>query len=173
MKILLTGQPHSGKSTLLSRLIENIKDKQGFVTREIPDPSNPGLRVGFELVSAGGDTATLAHIGSDSDIRVSRYGVEIDKLNDFLRKLNKFTPTQLLYIDEVGQMQLNSEAFQSLVKKYIAAPNNYIGTITSVYNDEFVEQLKNNSEVEIIEVTSENRNRLFTELRSRLGGFEK
>ena len=34
-KILLTGMPRSGKSTLLKKIIENIPNKAGFITDEI------------------------------------------------------------------------------------------------------------------------------------------
>ncbi len=54
MKLLVTGEPHTGKSTLLKKLISNIPNKVGFVTIEIPDPDNPGMRLGFKLIDHNG-----------------------------------------------------------------------------------------------------------------------
>lgn len=168
MKILLTGQPHSGKSTLLSRLVANIDNKQGFLTREVINSHKPGERVGFELISAHGNTATLAHMDSNSDIRVSKYGVETDSLDAFLSSLQDFKDGQLLYLDEVGQMQLNSVAFQDLARKYMATKNDFIGTITAVYEHEFVEEAKSAFGIELIEVTPDNRDELYEALIPRL-----
>lgn len=165
MNILLTGEPHVGKSTLLARIVENYETKQGFVTQEIPDIANPGQRLGFKLIDSAVREAVLAHIAINSDIHVSKYGVDIDALNGFIKPLMTFYPEDLLYIDEIGQMELYSDKFKKLVEKYIDAANNFIGTITTVYSDAFVEEVKSRGDVRIIKVTPLNRDQLINEIR--------
>ena len=165
MKLLLTGEPHAGKSTLLTSLLQNIDNKQGFITSEV---AKDGQRTGFELVSAEGPRALLADIHSSSEKRVSRYGVNVDSLNEFIDKLPEINTDALLYIDEIGQMQLFSDKFQKLAATYIDSGNDFIGTVSKVYNHEFIDELKNNEEIEIIEVTPTKRDQLFIDILARL-----
>lgn len=167
MKILVTGEPHTGKSTLLKNFISNIPDKVGFVTLEIPDHNNPGMRLGFKLIDHSGREAILAHIDIQSDFKVSRYGVDIKALEEFIQPLFDFQTDQLLYIDEIGQMELYSEKFKFLVQKYVDSPNNFIGTLTKNYQDDLTEELKNNHSITIEEITVDNRDNLLSQLKEK------
>lgn len=166
MKILITGEPHTGKSTLLKRIISDIPNKIGFVTLEIPDPNNPGMRLGFKLIDHNGREAILAHVDIKSDINVSRYGVDIGSLEEFIEPLFDYQPDQLLYIDEIGQMELYSQKFKSLVQKYVDSSNNFIGTITKNYQDNLTEKLKDDKSIVIEEINVGNRDNLFQRLKA-------
>lgn len=165
MKLLLTGQPHAGKSTLLNKVLRGIKNKQGFITSEI---AKDGQRVGFELVSSQGKRVHFADVDSTCKIRVSRYGVDVRSLDGFIDELPKVDQNALLYIDEIGQMQLFSDKFKKLAIAYIESNNNLIGTISKVYDHEFVNQLKNDGGIEIIEVTPANRDQLAIDILAKL-----
>lgn len=158
MKVLLTGAPHCGKSTLINKVINKFDTKQGFVTNEIPDDN--GGRRGFELVDSNNNHTTLAHIDDPSSIRVSRYGVDITALEKFIEPLFSVKSNQLLYIDEIGQMELYSEQFIKLVRLYISASNNFIGTLTSNYEHPLVSDIRANKSLKIIEITNQNRDSL-------------
>lgn len=121
-------------------------------------------RVGFELVSSLGQTATLASVESESPIRVSRYGVELPELESFLNSLPQPDSNHLLYLDEIGQMELYSDKFKTLVAKYLNTEGSFIGTLTSVYIDDFVESIKKRPDIQILEVTQENRDQLAREI---------
>jgi len=165
MNILLTGEPHVGKSTLMQNLVQGIERKQGFLTREIIDN---GIRTGYELVSALGDTATLASVHSKSKVRVSRYGVNVEALETFVAKLPPAEPGNLLYIDEIGQMELFSTNFKSLALSYLDASEPFIATLKKDYHDDFTDALRARNDTEIIEVTRQNRDTLGPELASRI-----
>jgi nucleoside-triphosphatase len=162
MKILLTGAPRVGKTTLLEHVIEGISDKQGFITREIREN---GERTGFELVSSIGETATFASVDSDSDTRVGRYGVDIDQLDAFLEDAAPIKAGNLLYVDEIGKMELLSDKFKQLVVTYLSSGNIYVGTIANTFSDEFTEQVLSRHDVVLINVNQENR----AQVRSVLG----
>ena len=168
MKLFITGEPHSGKSTLMSKVIEAISPAQGFVTREV---APGGVRTGFELVSASGDRALLAGVDVQSDVRVSRYGVDVAALDAFIARLPEPQEGEFIYVDEVGQMELYSENFKKLVERYLSLPNPFIGTLTSVYEDDFTRQLKARSDVEILNITVENRDAMFAEIVERISRF--
>jgi nucleoside-triphosphatase len=69
--LLLTGPPGCGKTAVIHRLIERLRDLRlaGFYTQEIREQ---GQRVGFEAIGLSGSTAILAHVRSRSRQRVGR-----------------------------------------------------------------------------------------------------
>ena len=165
MKVLLTGLPRSGKTTLLQKLVEAVEPRTGFLTTEI---RKDGERTGFEIITNGGRRAILASAQSKSPLRVSKYGVELEELERLLPELLNFSPIDLLYVDEIGRMELLSDKFKDFVVKYLDAENLFVGTISRIYSDDFVKEVKNRKDIEIVEVTPENRNELFDKLSKKL-----
>lgn len=64
---------------------------------------------------------------------------------------------EVIVIDEVGPMELFSEKFKALLESIIKRPNIVIGTI---YCRDFpwIDEFKKSEEIEVIELTLENRN---------------
>src|SRR3990167_10025965 len=118
--IIITGLPRSGKSTLLAKLVLGFDKKVGFITKEIL--VNQG-RVGFEVENHLGQKFTLAHINFETDIQVAKYFVKIESLNEVIPSITKFDSEDLLYLDEIGQMQLHSNKFRDLVVAYLNSEN--------------------------------------------------
>lgn len=153
MRLLLTGEPGSGKTTALINFIDNIPNKTGFWTEEIREA---GQRVAFELVSSKGIRTTLARVGFDGP-KVGRYGVDIKALEEFLASLPQPGPEDLLYIDEIAPMELVSEKFKNLVREYLSLSNHYAGTIKVKFDDELINEVITSTNVLLIKVTKENR----------------
>ncbi len=82
--VLLTGLPGCGKTTVICRVVELLKDRRlaGFYTMEIREH---GQRLGFEAVGLGGERVTLAHVGFHSGPRVGRYGVDVEGFDGIVR----------------------------------------------------------------------------------------
>lgn len=154
MKILLTGRPKSGKTTLLEKLLKDIKNKHGMVATEALED---GARIGFDLQDDCRRTAVLARTDRKTDAAVGRYYVDIPSLNAFIEPLFNIAPGQLLYIDEIGHMQLYSEKFQKLVRSYLDAPNDYLGTISSIYEHTLIDEVKSRSDILLCTITPDNR----------------
>lgn len=167
MNILFTGEPHVGKSTLLERLVSGLPNKSGFITKEV---LKDGSRTGFELVSAIGDRALLVSTELASPFRVSRYGVDVEGFDRFLAGLRQPKPEDLVYVDEIGQMELYSEKFRQLVKHYLELPNTFVATLSSVYSNDFTETLRSRSDVQIIDLTLDNREEIYERYASELAG---
>ncbi|MEB3212487.1 MAG: nucleoside-triphosphatase [Leptolyngbyaceae bacterium] len=161
MNILLTGQPKSGKSTLLRKLISNLPNTKGLLADELLDKD--GNRVGFEVVTSEGHKETVAHIDFDKDISVGKYGLLIENLNKVLPSVAEFDD-EILYIDEVGQMQMHSDQFKNLVIGYLDANNLCIATVSAVYEDDFIGSVKSRNDVRIVEISPENRDEVFNKL---------
>jgi nucleoside-triphosphatase len=158
--ILLTGKPKSGKSTLLRKLIAKIPNKVGFVTNEVVE--NEG-RVGFEIETSSGERTLLAHINFDKSQSVGKYGLNLNNLNEVLPTVENFKD-EVLYLDEIGEMELKSEPFVELTRKYLDSENLCIATITSVYEDDFTREVKNRDDVTLFEIMEDNRDGVYEDV---------
>lgn len=165
MKILVTGKVKSGKTTLVTTLLESIPDKQGMVTAELVEGDQ---RVAFDMQDSSGRVATLARTDHKTDVPVGRFFVDLASLDSFVGPLFTFDPNQLLYIDEIGQMQLHSDQFQQLVLTYLDAPNDYLGTISNIYEHPFINAVKNRQDVLLCTITPENRDDMLVALTAAL-----
>lgn len=161
-KILLTGMPRSGKTTILKNILKDVPNKTGFLTEEIKED---GERTGFKIVASNGKEVVLAGIGIKSPFKVSRYFVDINGMNRLIPELLEYKKDDILYIDEIGQMELFSEDFKRLVKIYIDSDLEFVGTISKVYDCPFTRGIINRDDTQIIEVTPENREDIFQKVR--------
>ncbi|MEN9614135.1 MAG: hypothetical protein RLZZ347_442 [Candidatus Parcubacteria bacterium] len=153
-KILITGKPKSGKSTLLKKLIEAIPNKVGFVTNEILGETG---RLGFEIETHLGTKATLAHVDFQTEPKVSKYGVSIKNLESMLPEVFDFKKSDFLHLDEIGQMELFSERFKALALRYLDSQNPCLITLTAIFDDAFIQAIKKRDDILLIELTPENR----------------
>ena len=137
--MLLTGQPGISKSTLLRNFIKNYRgDKLGFVTNEIKIDDE---RTGFEVETSDGRFIQIASIIQQEDCigKVGKYYVGSYEFGLLIAKLlYEDTDNKLLYIDEIGPIQLMFPLFEDLVNKFLATSNTFVGTVkqlnvTSVY----------------------------------------
>jgi len=166
-KILLTGPPGCGKTTVIRRIVNALNGLRlaGFYTQEI---RQHGHRVGFEAVGLGGPSATLAHVDFHHRHRVGRYGVDLEGFEAIveqdLRQAGE--GVVLIVIDEIGKMECMSRVFVETVTRTLDRPVPVVATIAAKGGG-FIAQVKARPEVEIVTVTTENRDRLADEL-SRL-----
>jgi nucleoside-triphosphatase len=154
MKLLLTGLPKSGKSTMLVSIIANVSPRRGLFSPEVRENDE---RIGFDLQDELGNVAILSRIGTITNYPVGRYYVNLASFGVFIEPLFKYSTDSLLFIDEIGQMQLYSERFKALVKDYVGAPNDFFGTISQVYDHPFIRDLKQNKDILLCTVKPENR----------------
>eukprot|EP01126_Amoeba_proteus_P051654 TRINITY_DN6187_c0_g1_i9.p2 TRINITY_DN6187_c0_g1~~TRINITY_DN6187_c0_g1_i9.p2 ORF type:complete len:100 (-),score=24.49 TRINITY_DN6187_c0_g1_i9:514-813(-) len=84
--VFVTGKPGSGKTTLIGKLVEILKQElgenavSGFITKEIRDTQN--VRIGFDIVSLDGSQRfPLARSPSiPGQPTVGKYGVDVPSL---------------------------------------------------------------------------------------------
>ena len=158
--ILLTGAPGVGKTTLLRGVLERLdRPCGGFFTREVRDAD--GRRAAFELVTLGGQTGLLAQLDLQSPWRVGRYGVTLKAL-EALAVPAIFAAAragQVVVIDEIGPMEFFSEHFCAAVQEALDNAPVVLGTIVQ-RSTPLGNRIKTRSDVQLIEVTCRNRDRL-------------
>ncbi|PYL56298.1 MAG: AAA family ATPase, partial [Verrucomicrobia bacterium] len=103
-KILLTGRPGCGKTTLIKRVVDELAlPAGGFYTEEI---RRRGERVGFKIITLSGEEAVFADVDFKTPQRLGKYGLDLAALEtvgvEALRTAVR--GRQLVVIDEIGPM---------------------------------------------------------------------
>ena len=162
-KILITGQPGIGKTTIIRKLAESLKDHNpiGFYTAEIRER---GGRKGFELIGFNGKRKLLSHIDIHSRFRVGKYGVDIEQFENFLAEIDFDTKSHgLVIIDEIGKMECLSQVFINRINKILNESRPFIAVV-ALKGGGLIETIKKHPGVVLFEVTLENRNILHDQI---------
>ena len=156
--ILFTGPPGSGKSTLIEKLVKEIKTPAtGFFTREIREKGN---RVGFSIQTLDGRKGLLAHQRIKSRYRVGRYGVNIKDIDRIaVPSMMPDRPDSQVIIDEIGKMECFSNLFRKTLVDILDSEHPVIGSI-AMKGDRFIQKIKARKDVRIVNVTVDNRDAL-------------
>ncbi len=165
--ILLTGQPGSGKTTVLQQVLENAGfSAGGFLTTEI---RRGNQRVGFTLDTLDNQRGILAHIDLPDGPRVGKYRVDISGLEKVGVAGIKYAlqNCEVVVIDEIGKMELLSELFQSVVETALSAPKPVLGTIIQGKHP-VADEIKNRQDVSVFTVNEETRSYLAVEIQLQL-----
>ena len=155
--IFLTGAPSSGKTTVIRRVIARMTyPATGFYTEE---QRVAGKRVGFIMKTIEGRSGYLAHQDIRSDFHIRRYGVSIENIETIA--VPSITPSNrhIIILDEIGKMECFSDLFKRAAITALDSPNIVVGTIT-LGGDDFITRIKGRGDIEIHEVTEENRDSL-------------
>ena len=157
--ILLTGRPRVGKTTIIKDVVRRLLGQAGgFYTEEMRER---GRRQGFKIVTLDGKEGVLAHVGIKSRMRVSKYGVNLADLEGIGVAAIREALAQKDYvvIDEIGKMELFSQAFRDAVWEAIHSDKSILGTIT-LASHPWADSVKALPQVTILEVTKANRDRI-------------
>jgi len=152
--IFLTGAPSSGKTTVIKKVIASLRcPATGFYTEE---ERVAGKRVGFVMKTLEGKSGYLAHQDIQSDFHIRRYGVSIENIETIA--VPSITPRnrQIIILDEIGKMECFSEVFRKSALEALTSSNIVVGTIT-FGGDDFILRIKEREDIEVHEVTPENR----------------
>ncbi len=162
--LFVTGRPGIGKTTLIERVLAALDiDAGGFYTRELLDD---GRRVGFSIVGLHGEQGVLAHVDHESSFRVGKYGVNCEDLERVgVRAIDEAVKhSGLIVMDEIGRMELCSQAFQGAVGRALSSPTPVLGTIQDRSNA-FLDSVRARPDVKILRVSTGNRECLVPVLR--------
>ncbi len=162
-KVLLTGRPGCGKTTLFKRVVKNLSQRAaGFYTEEIRDR---GVRVGFRLVTLDGDEGVLAHVDFETPEHLGKYRLDLFALENVGVKAvrDAVRARKLVVIDEIGPMEIRSARFRDAVNEVLESEVPLLATIFA-RSLPFTDGIKSRPDVTMIEVRRDNRETLVSEL---------
>ncbi|MFX1315258.1 MAG: NTPase [Promethearchaeota archaeon] len=168
-KVLITGPPRSGKSTLIIKLIDYFsKSKykiQGFLTPEVRRNKN---RIGFDIEDISSrERGKLSRIGDfNTNYKLGRYSIFIKEFEKIISKLEDIESKKvdLIIIDEIGKMELFSKKFQDLINKLFHSDMKIIATIGQRIQHPLKDSLLKISELVLFTLTSQNHQEIFKKI---------
>lgn len=156
---LLTGPPRVGKTTIVRAVISRLKDKcAGFYTEEIKESDE---RVGFKLSTIANKSCVLSHKDIRGHFHVGKYGVSLECIEEVGVPAIKqgIKAGKIIVIDEIGKMETLSRPFRLSVLDALNSRSLVIGTML-FKRQPFCDKIRARKDVEVIEVTEENRDKI-------------
>lgn len=170
-RILLTGPPRAGKSTLACRLAQGLTAigiaVGGFVTHDIREN---GERVGFTIEEIGGPRALLAHVALPAGPQVGRYRVDLAAFESVaLPAIERAIARQsgVAIIDELGQMELFSSSFIHSFEQLISRAIPLVATVHARQHP-ITDAIKQSPDFELLQVRRDNADELLAHLTAQL-----
>ncbi|HXY12051.1 MAG TPA: NTPase [Thermoplasmata archaeon] len=164
VKIGITGLPGSGKTQTLLRIIELLEEEGvkvgGMVTEPIVEKQR---RTGFQIVDwMTKEHEVFAHEGMKSRVRSGRYGVNVAALEGLgARALAEARESaDVIVIDEVGKMEVESEAFTKSVIDTLDSRKSIVMTLHKKSRNPLLQDIRRRDELRLLEVTPVNKNLL-------------
>ncbi len=168
-RIAITGRPGVGKTTLVKRCADLLKEMgvrvAGFYTEEIR--SKNGVREGFVVVDVlyqytfelakSMESFRYGQALGQALPRVGRYAVFVREFENYLEVLEReMQNADVTVIDEVGPMELLSHRFIQVMEKIIAKPR-WIVTHHIKIKHPVIKKLEAHSTIRV-KLTTTNRN---------------
>ena len=163
-RIFLTGEPGTGKTTVLRKTAELLETRGlkvgGMASKEI---RGIGSRTGFSVENlATHEHGCLAEVGSRVGPHVGKYTVNLHDLETVgvAAIQTAIQAADVVLIDELGPMELHSQRFVESVVDALNSQKHVLGTIHKHANHPLVMKVRSNLDSVILEVTSKNRDEL-------------
>jgi len=168
LKLFLTGDPGCGKTTVLRRVVERLREEVsmvGFLTEEV---RHGGRREGFRGVTLDGAVFPLASRAEDGEPRVGPYVVELSGLETIgLAALEPRDDTRLVVLDEIGKMEMLSEPFRRRVESLLDSEAAVLASI-AVHGVGLVRRLRNDPRVTLVRMRRHTSDAMVGDLIRRL-----
>jgi len=162
IKIGITGLPGSGKTYALLRVIEMLKDEELTIGGMIDEPLTDGRRrTGFSVRNIlTGESQVFASAEIESKIMIGKIGVDLAKFEQvgISAIQTACERCDIIVIDEVGKVEVESQAFIDAVKEALDVNKPMILTLHKKSRNPLLQDIRRRDDVRVLEVTPTNRN---------------
>ncbi|MEM4164947.1 MAG: NTPase [Nitrososphaerales archaeon] len=165
---LLTGEPGSGKTTAIMKIVNTVRAKGysigGVVSLE---KRVKGVRMGFDIVDLlSGNRVLLASVEQKMGPRVGKYRVNLKGLSDLAAKalIEAAQRCDLIICDEIGPMEMASPEFRKAVKEAVSSGKPIIGVIHKHLRDPLADELRASEDVEVVEIDLYNSDEIVSKI---------
>ncbi|KAG5681298.1 hypothetical protein PVAND_010748 [Polypedilum vanderplanki] len=181
--IILTGMPGSGKSTIIKRIVNELRantmtNLKGFYTEECRNEANE--RIGFDIKTFDGKEGILARTSTEinsknkptnMNYKVGKYVVYVNEFENLCMKYFDISEEKdLLVIDEIGKMELFSKKFEKAINNLLSTKSNLkiLATVPLKNSHLLVEQIKSDKNSTLFHITKSNRDDLYAEILNKV-----
>ena len=168
VKILLTGKPGCGKTTVIMKLAGLLKALKvaGFYTEQI---RSGGQRTGFSVCTFRGAEGVLSSVNFRQGPQVGKYRVDVAGLEKIIAAEfdENRRDVDVYIIDEIGKMECYSNLFVRTVRNILRSNIPLVATV-ALKGSGFIEEVKAHPGIELIEVIMANRDELPKKITARL-----
>jgi nucleoside-triphosphatase len=160
---LITGIPGVGKTTLISKVVVELR-KAGISVGGIYSKEKRAgrVRTGFVMTDlVSGFQKELASVEGEGP-RMGRYRVNLKNLGEFAAPAveDAVSSCDIVVVDEVGPMELISPEFRRAVKHVADSSKPALMVIHLRMRDPLIDEIKSRDDAIAYEVTPDNRNQL-------------
>lgn len=164
LKIGISGPLGMQKSETIKSIIEMLDEEDISVGGMLTEPiMEDNRQVGFQVMDwQTKEKAVFAHLDLDSPVEVKGYGVDLDSLDEVGVKAikNAANNQDVVLIDEIGNMQVESEEFFETVKKILEIERPLIITFEKKSRNTLLQDLRGRDDVRMLELTDVNKDLL-------------
>ena len=164
--ILIVGERHVGKSTLIRRLLENTgRPVCGFMTKSLPADE-----AGFHPIyihpaaqAVEDRVYTPENLIGTCDTRI--HNINQSAFDTFgVEYLTGLSPEGIVVMDELGFMEVSSEAFTSKVMEVLDGDIPILAAVKTRTDIDFLNTVRAHPKAHVFTMTEENRDELFDTL---------
>ncbi len=165
--ILITGSPGVGKTTLIKKIEDYLKENSlpvgGLYSPEI---KTDGKRQGFALVDIHNGKKGILASKTGSGPKVGKYAVNKHDLDNIGVKAieSALRSAQYVLIDEIAPMELKSKEFMNIVEKAFSSSKIVIAVIHKRSKAPFIQKIKNREDVILWDIHKNNQDIVYEQI---------
>lgn len=163
MKILICGDVHAGKSTLIQRLLRDMDVKpKGYITKRVE--CEDGVSRVYLYESGRPDDSSV--IITVTDGVYEGHPELLDTLG--VSYLTDIPEGSTVVLDEIGTLETKAPEFRKAVLRVLSGNYTVLASVKA-QNTEFLRSVRRHPDCELYIITSENRDRLYEQIKREYG----